>query len=135
MHIRNEKTKTKTKNKLQGACNADRHVSIKRIFFVKNFNIIIFNITLHISLHFCKKTSILFFGVKNIICSEIYFSFKQYILYSIVHIFIIIKLHNGAFDRVRNFYDHAHARDVGPCLELLLFLIGNVFREIRVPKD
>lgn len=49
------KKKTKTKNKLQGACNADRHVSIKRIFFVKNFNIIIFNITLHISLHFCKK--------------------------------------------------------------------------------
>lgn len=47
--------KTKTKNKLQGTCNADRHVSIKRIFFVKNFNIIIFNITSHISLHFCKE--------------------------------------------------------------------------------
>lgn len=75
------------------------------------------------------------FSVNNIICAEIYFSFKQYTLNSIVHIFIIIKLHNGAFDRVRNFYDHAHARDVGPCLELLLFLIGNVFREIRVPKD
>lgn len=29
--------------------------SDKRIFFVKNFNIIIFNITLHISLHFCKE--------------------------------------------------------------------------------
>lgn len=54
------------------------------------------------------------FSVKNIICAEIYFSFKQYTLNSIVHIFIIIKLHNGAFDRVRNFYDHAHARDVGP---------------------
>lgn len=88
------------------------------------------------SLH-CGKTFRPQFGisVKNIICADIYFYFKQYISYSIVHIFIIIKLHNGAFDRVRNFYDHVHARDVGPCLELLLFLIGNVFREIRVPKD
>lgn len=34
------------------------------------------------------------FSVKNIICAEIYFAFKQYISYGIVHIFIIIKSFN-----------------------------------------
>lgn len=33
-------------------------------------------------------------SVKNIICADIYFSFKQYISYAIAHIFIIIQSFN-----------------------------------------